>query len=105
MASRFAHQAKMRITDDKVEPASMRPAVYRIVALGITAFFESEKHGPNERHQRALSGFVRPVKYVQSRPPQRSPVLIRPYSETINVDVLNSHNVLVLSLWERYFSP
>ena len=64
MASRFAHQAKMRVTDDKIEPASMRPAVYRIVALGITAFFESEKHGPNERHQRALPGFVRTVKYV-----------------------------------------
>src|SRR5206468_8071199 len=45
-----------------------------------------------ERHQRALPGFVRTVKYVSARP-QRSPVLIRPYSEPINVDVLNSHNV------------
>src|SRR2546422_6293728 len=68
----------------------MRTAIYGVVALGIASLLEAEKHRPNERHQRAFAGFVRPVKYVESRI-QRSPFLIGPNSESINVDVLNSH--------------
>ena len=90
MPSRFTLQAKASVAHDDVEAASMRATIDRVVALGIAPLLEAEKHRPNERHQRAFAGFVRPVKYVESRI-QRSPVLIGPDSESINVDVFNSH--------------
>ena len=97
MPSRFTLQAKAGVANNEVEPPPMRTAIYGVVALGAPALLEAEKHGTNECHQGTFAGLVRPVKYVESWM-ERSPVLIRPDSESIDVNVLDSHNVLGIPL-------
>ena len=90
MPSRFTLQAKAGVANNEVEPPPMRTAIYGVVALGAPALLEAEKHGTNECHQGTFAGLVRPVKYVESWM-ERSPILIRPDSESIDVNILDSH--------------
>ena len=88
----LALQPQARIGDGQIEPASVRSAIHRLVAFRTSPFLESEQHGTKERHERALACFVRPVEDVQSAA-ERTPGFVVPDSETIDVDVFDSHDL------------
>src|SRR5262249_51402313 len=90
MAAWLAFEAEPRISYDQFEKAAVRPAFERLVALHAATFFKTEKHGPNKRHKRTLTGLIRTVKYIQTRP-ERPPCLVAPNAKTVNVDILDSH--------------
>src|SRR5215471_10632454 len=92
MPSRLAFQAQSRVADNDVQGAAMRSSLDRFVTPCASPFLETKKHRADKRHQRALAGFVRTIEHVQSRI-QRSPVLIVPDSETVNLDMFNFHRV------------
>src|SRR5437016_2439480 len=88
--SGFAFDAHMRVADDQIEPTAMGSAVERFVSFGASPLLEAEEHGTDECHERALAGFVGAVKDVESGR-KRPPVLVVPHSETVNVNILDSH--------------
>src|SRR5437016_1064447 len=93
MPSGFTFETQMRVVDDQIEPAAVGSTVERFVSFGTSPLLEAEEHRTNESHERALAGFVRSVKDVESGR-ERPPVLVVPDTKTINVNIVNSHDRL-----------
>src|SRR5215471_5905392 len=52
--------------DVDVQPASMSPPIQWLIAAGLAAAIQPKQNGSDERHERALSCFIAPVKNVQA---------------------------------------
>jgi hypothetical protein len=68
----------------------VRAAIHRFLTLRAAAFFETKEHRPDKRHERALAGLIRAMKNIQTWI-ERSPGLVVPDPESIDMDVFNSH--------------
>src|SRR5688572_11801528 len=66
MLAGLAFDSNRSSVDGDVQPAAVSPAIQRLVSARLAASIQPKKHGPDERHQRALSCFVGTMEDVQS---------------------------------------